>query len=103
MMQRGKSRSHCFLQAGNNRSGLCQLMAPNADHAPAGFAQRLGYFAVALNIARNFGAPICSIGLGGLETERAGMPKTAVNKHHYLRQAKSEIWLSNQCLVAAPA
>ena len=91
------------MQACHHCSGLCQLMAPNADHAPAGFAQRLGYFAVALNIARNFGAPICSIGLGGLETERAGMPKTAVNKHYYMRQAKSEIWLSNQCLVAAPA
>ena len=84
MMQCGQSWLHCFMQPCHHCSGLCQLMAPNADHAPAGFAQRLGYLAVALNVARNFGAPICSIGLGGLETERAGMPKTPVYKDNYM-------------------
>ncbi len=59
-------------------------MAPNADHAPAAVAQCAGYRAVALNVARNFGAPICSIGLGGLETERAGMPNTPVYKDNYM-------------------
>lgn len=70
------------------------LMLPKPQHCPPRLGKGLGNSHIPLVIAFDLWLPIVLPGVGHPAADRAFMPKTAVDKHHYLAGVKNEIRLA---------
>lgn len=83
-------------------AGRTQGMSPNADNAPARFAEPLIDETIPSRVSTDLSPPILSVCLGHSAVRPAAMPETAVNENSDALKSKNKIRFAGKRRATAP-